>query len=92
MAIASTGRLPPDDENGHPFHASHLCGHTVCKTVGHVIWESAEDNQRRKNCLVWVDCGHDKDCDMKVHACIHSPRCLKYIPGVDEHERLEYFH
>lgn len=60
---------------------SHLCGHSVCKTVGHVVWERKELNQARKGCLVWVDCPHE-GCELKVSACRHQPPCLKSIPGV----------
>lgn len=79
VAIATTREVPnPGDE------ASHLCHHTVCKTVGHVIWEPSLSNQRRKGCPVWVKCPHE--CDKLVDCCTHDPKCIKAIPGLTEEE------
>lgn len=37
-------------------HASHLCGRTDCKTVGHITPETPAENNSRKGCLGWIDC------------------------------------
>lgn len=57
---------------------SHLCCQPLCCTLGHVIAESELVNQRRKGCLVWVDCPH---CNLKILVCPHLPPCVKYAPG-----------
>jgi hypothetical protein len=80
------------------YDASHLCHHTLCKTIGHVIWEPVEDNQRRKNCLVWVECHHQAEgCLKKQWVCQHSPPCIKAINGVTYEDFVRnghdyYFH
>lgn len=58
---------------------SHLCHRPACKTVGHVIAESALDNNARKNCLVWINCHHCSD--KVIFLCTHEPCCIKYHPG-----------
>lgn len=89
-AIATDGQVP---EEG--YDASHLCHRSVCSRVGHVIWESPEKNQSRKNCIVWVSCPH-ADCNLKVWVCPHEPGCIKYVPGATEdqvkQDRHLYFH
>jgi hypothetical protein len=82
VAVATTRSIP-----NHGQEASHLCHNSVCKSVGHVIWEDAVENQRRKGCVVWVSCSHD-DCEKVVLACPHEPKCIKTIPGVTEAEYL----
>lgn len=57
---------------------SHLCHRPACRVVGHVVPESAAENNRRKNCLVWVDCHH---CPKKILVCPHRPRCIRYAEG-----------
>lgn len=63
------------------FDASHLCGHSTCFRLGHVVWESKTDNNNRKTCQVWV---HDpyRAGEKYIHCCPHSPSCIKPIPGV----------
>lgn len=58
--------------------ASHRCCRPSCTIVSHVIPESAEVNNRRKNCLVFGDCHH---CSLKILVCSHDPCCIKYSPG-----------
>lgn len=58
--------------------ASHLCGQKLCMVKEHVVNESEVENQRRKGCLVWVDCPH---CSLKISVCPHTPRCVKLAPG-----------
>lgn len=72
---------------------SHLCGHTCCKTVGHVVFESNAENESRKNCMVWINCPH-AICDKRIWICEHEPRCVKAIGGRTEGEvksHLTYF-
>jgi len=79
-----------------PEDASHLCGHTVCKTEGHVVWERPHENQLRKNCRVWAKCAHDDSCTLKVLVCPHWPKCLRFIDGVKWEDFVRdpsrYFH
>jgi len=56
-------------------HVSHRCANPRCKTVGHMVVESAEKNNKRKNCLVHIACPH---CDKRIMVCNHSPVCIKY--------------
>lgn len=78
-ALAGTTR-PIFDE------ASHLCGHTVCKTPGHVVYETKTKNQNRKGCQVWMECNHDTDCKKLAWICQHEPHCIKAVPGYTEEE------
>jgi len=93
VALATTGTLPDHEEDEE---ASHLCGHTVCKVVGHVIWENKTLNQNRKGCLVWVPCPHSHQmgvpCDKLIWVCPHTPPCIKAIPGTTEQEVRGDFH
>ena len=55
---------------------SHLCARPQCLRSDHVIAESPVANNRRKNCLVWIDCHNCKD--KKVLVCQHTPVCVKF--------------
>lgn len=72
-----------EDLTAEKDQCSHLCPHKLCKTVGHVIAESAKDNNARKNCLVWIDCHH---CPKKILVCQHSPYCRKFCGGFSSWE------
>jgi len=61
--------------------ASHLCGRSTCFEPGHLTWESDVLNGLRKNCLAWVR--SPSDPIGRVNACLHEPRCIRFIPGVD---------
>lgn len=57
----------------------HRCGQPACLVPGHVIAESELLNQRRKGCLVWVDCPH---CALKINVCRHGPdKCILHCEG-----------
>jgi len=71
------------DLSAEKDQCSHLCPHRVCKTVGHVIAESAEANNGRKGCRVWVDCHH---CGKKIFVCLHDPFCIKFCEGFSSPE------
>lgn len=58
--------------------ASHLCCRPSCTVIEHVIPESAEENNARKNCVVFGNCHH---CSKKVLVCQHTPTCIKFCPG-----------
>jgi len=58
--------------------ASHLCCQPACTVETHIVPESAEENNHRKNCRVHVDCPH---CTRKIVICVHNPLCIKYCPG-----------
>jgi hypothetical protein len=57
---------------------SHRCHSPRCRVVGHVISESAVENNARKGCLVWIKCHH---CDKYILVCMHDPCCIKTVPG-----------
>jgi len=84
-AFAGTSRAPEPQE-----HASHLCGTSVCFRPSHVIWESAQANNSRKGCLVWLPIPaqfrSDPGVPRLLNACPHKPRCVKAIPMVLETE------
>lgn len=58
--------------------ASHLCRRPNCTVIEHIIPESAEENNARKNCVVFGNCHH---CSKKVLVCQHSPTCIRFCPG-----------
>ena len=62
----------------HGEQASHLCCHPTCTVTSHVVPETAEENNRRKNCAVYGGCTH---CSKMVLVCSHSPECIKFCPG-----------
>jgi hypothetical protein len=70
----------PDDQ------VSHLCHHPSCRKSEHVVIESAGENNRRKNCLVWIVCPHHPDS--KIIVCQHSPRCIKFAEGFSSMDDL----
>ena len=69
-------------------HASHLCGQTKCRTVGHVVVEDPIANNARKGCLGWIVCPHCKDKVIVV--CPHEPICIptKSMPGYASFDEL----
>ena len=66
---------------------SHLCGNPKCIIPAHVVVETVVENNRRKNCIVWVDCLH-KDCSERLLVCPHNPLCIKYVPGWETWEEF----
>lgn len=61
---------------------SHLCARPTCVGLDHIIAESERENQRRKGCVVWVDCPH---CALKISACVHGDvKCIKYSDGYSD--------
>uniref|UniRef100_A0A183BPM1 Zf-His_Me_endon domain-containing protein n=1 Tax=Globodera pallida TaxID=36090 RepID=A0A183BPM1_GLOPA len=90
IALGLGANVPDEGDD-----ASHLCHRSTCSRVGHVIWESPQLNQDRKGCAVWVECPH-ADCDLRVWACVHEPKCIKMVAGATEAEVLAapelYFH
>lgn len=64
------------EEKGN--QCSHLCGNPLCTLPEHVWPESAQKNNSRKGCSVWVNCPH---CVLKIFICSHVPACIKSVPG-----------
>lgn len=60
---------------------SHRCHNPRCSIPAHVVVESAADNNRRKGCLVFVDCPHG--CPEKILVCPHKPCCIRFVPGYE---------
>lgn len=60
--------------------ASHLCHERRCMVEGHVVYESAQANNRRKGCRVWMACPH-ATCPLLIRLCSHMPACIKWHPG-----------
>lgn len=66
---------------------SHRCCQPACLNLGHVVAESELENQRRKGCLVWVDCRH---CALKILVCVHGgQKCIQYCEGYVDSEAFE---
>ena len=63
---------------------SHLCHNPKCTIPAHVCAESVSDNNRRKGCLVFIDCPHR--CAEKILVCPHRPLCVKHVPGYETWE------
>lgn len=76
-AFVGTRQAPEKD-----YEASHLCHNSVCVNPGHLCWESARANNKRKNCTVWQRCTAHENCGKKQATCVHDPPCLKAINGV----------
>jgi len=83
LAFLRYRRLPIRDGT---LEVSHLCGNTVCTRPGHVVWEPAEVNQVRKNCLVWVACPHHSCPQEYIVVCPHKPMCIKAFGNLSEGE------
>jgi hypothetical protein len=83
LAFLRYRRLPMRDGT---LEVSHLCGNTVCTRSGHVVWEPAEVNQARKNCLVWVACPHHNCPQKYIVVCPHRPLCIKGFDDLSEEE------
>lgn len=79
VVLWSSGGFRREDENGRQ-QCSHLCHQPLCSTLGHVIAESPQENNARKNCLVWLDCHH---CQKKIFVCPHALSCIKFCEGFD---------
>jgi hypothetical protein len=56
------------------MQVSHLCGHRNCFNPEHLVLETAQVNNQRKGCLVWVMC---PDCNRVIVVCPHNPQCVK---------------
>jgi hypothetical protein len=68
--------------NGVGRHTSHRCHNPCCCNVDHLVDETAEENNSRKNCLVWYKCPHEC-CINKpsTSMCSHTPPCIKAVPS-----------
>jgi len=80
------GQIPPGCD------ISHLCGHSKCFAPDHLRCEPTVDNQRRKNCVVWVDCPHHGIClpgEFIVWVCVHQPYCIKNGEWNQHNNRLD---
>lgn len=69
---------------GFGTSASHLCGRSTCVNPNHLCWESLELNESRKRCHAWVSTTGPEGKWPRIHvnACVHTPRCIRFIPGV----------
>lgn len=70
---------------------SHLCNQTRCMNPDHVIIESRADNNSRKGCTAWIQCGpRCRDCDGQrlLLLCTHTPRCVTYHGDYTSQEDL----
>jgi hypothetical protein len=77
----------PDAKEYFQEFASHMCGRSSCIRPGHCCWESLEDNEDRKRCVVWVICPHH--ADKKILVCAHSPPCIIAWDGVLQTAAME---
>lgn len=58
------------------MHISHLCDNPRCVIKEHVIIETPQQNNSRKNCGQTIQCAH---CDKLYLACKHSPPCITFV-------------
>jgi len=78
----------PDFERGQ---CSHLCNRPQCMVPDPIHLESAQANNARKGCLVWVVCRH---CEKKklrkryIIVCPHEPNCIKFVPAFKDMDDL----
>jgi hypothetical protein len=70
---------------GEGQQASHLCKKPSCTVIGHVVPESAVENNQRKGCGAVIPCSH-AGCAKYHLACQHLPRCITYVPGFESWE------
>lgn len=66
---------PPAEQ---PLQASHLCNNRRCLASGHVCVEPAQENNRRKGCVVWLPCLAHGRIQL---VCPHTPRCVLHCEG-----------
>jgi hypothetical protein len=66
---AEHGTIPKRNE----MHLSHLCGDARCMNPDHLVVETPEENNSRKNCPVQVECTH---CHQITPACNHTHRSV----------------
>jgi len=66
------------------YQVSHLCNKANCIRPDHLVYENTVDNNRRKNCLVYIKCPHDQELhkgnNCYIWTCLHTPTCIKYHP------------
>ena len=54
-------------------HLSHLCSNPACCNVNHLVVETPEANNSRKNCGFEVSC---PCCKHTFAPCDHDPKCV----------------
>jgi len=86
VCIAEHRTAPPDG-----FHASHRCHQSNCVNQKHLVFESKEDNEARKNCTFWLPCPVHPNCDKVILSCPHVPCCIREVPGVSEDDYLAHW-
>ena len=64
ILLIADHRFPQPDDEG-----SHLCHHTECCDVDHLVWERGDFNRRRKHCQREGECvcGLVPKCMLGVH-------------------------
>lgn len=58
------------------MHVSHLCDRRNCFNPDHLVVESPQYNNARKNCAGPIFCS--KHQHLIVDTCTHTPRCLRH--------------
>ncbi len=71
LSIIADGRK--DDLANPDLEVSHLCHHRNCFNPEHLHMEDKEANNRRKNCLIYIQC---PCCDCYILVCRHNPGCV----------------
>lgn len=70
IVLVKDGKQAPDETS----EASHLCEHPWCVNAAHILWETRQDNGKRKNCNTRTTC--TCGCNNVFNPCRHTPACL----------------
>lgn len=70
VVLAYNGRFAANKTD----EASHLCHRRACLNIDHLVWESRQANEARKNCVGRVFC---RECHQWLQLCTHEPKCIK---------------
>lgn len=60
------------------FQVSHLCDEPNCVNKDHLVYETPQENNRRKGCTATVTC---RGCGHVMECCAHNPKCIGDKPG-----------
>jgi len=84
-----SGEEPPNPRKDG-LNLSHLCCNSLCLRTDHIYREETGINNRRKGCVVYIDCVEEK-CEHHgiIYVCNHEPRCIRYHPDFSDHHEME---
>lgn len=80
IVLWASGRVVQEGQQ-----ASHRCNQPRCMVSSHIVVESVQANNARKNCLVSFPC---QCCGKHYVLCKHEPRCINFIEGFSSMEEF----